>query len=112
MYLDTLAVDGGLEQLLQRLSAEYQQRPVVRMGELLEEYFEMTWMQPGELTSQWISRLDRLTKRVTAELKIDIPEQMKVFYLLRGMRLTRPQRAQILAAAGSQYAWKALVTAI
>eukprot|EP00973_Karenia_brevis_P028397 3914103-Karenia_brevis.AAC.1 len=28
------------------------------------------------------------------------------------MRLTRPQRAQILAAAGSQYAWKPLVTAI
>eukprot|EP00973_Karenia_brevis_P043909 6079778-Karenia_brevis.AAC.1 len=28
------------------------------------------------------------------------------------MRLTRPQRAQILAAAGSQYALKALVTAI
>ena len=82
------------------------------MGELMEQYFEKTYIAPNETTQQWINRILRLAKELQNECHMSLPEPLQVHYLLRGMRLTRPQRAQIMAAASSQYAWGPITTAI
>ena len=107
-----LASAEGAQYLIDGLRAIYAQRPVVRMGELLEEFFERSTIEPGEHTQAFCHRLQMRAGRLGKEVNVDLPDEVKTYYLLKGLRLSPTQRAQILSAAGSQYSFRPVVSAL
>jgi len=112
LEFDDLGNEEGVETVIDAVKAAFAQRPVVRMGEMLEEYFEKTYIESGEHTVAFAQRLSRLTSRLSKDVNVELPDEVKTYYLLKGLKLTQAQRANVLAAAGSQYAFRPVVTAL
>ena len=102
-----LATEEGLKKILLAVIGNIRQAAPVRVGELFMDYFDETGhgiRRPGEAVAQWLTRRVNLKNQMCeADGTTKISPNLEAYFLLKLCRLSKAQRAQLLASCQNVY---------
>lgn len=102
LEIDELNVAGGEELIFSRLAERYPEPEATdRIGEVLDAVFSLRAIR-GETTASYTGRARMIFTQAEKE-GISVPSVARGYLVLKGMGLTRDQRAVVLAAARKSY---------
>ncbi|CAK0847483.1 unnamed protein product [Prorocentrum cordatum] len=100
------AVPNGVELLLDRL-AYFDQRPTVKIGAAMDDFFHMEHVEPGETLLQLATRVDKAVLQARS-VDLAIPDPIIIRQFMKSSQLDHKTQATLLMAAGSKFEWKPL----
>lgn len=111
LEISELAIDGGEEVIFTRLSERYPEPEAAdRIGEVLDSIFSLKAAR-GETTSAYTGRAKMIFMDADKE-GISFPSASRGYLILKGMSLSRDQKAVVLAASKRSYAEPDITSAL
>ena len=101
---DTFATKNGLEVLLEIISKKFDEKPIVKVGRAMDDFFSLTGIANGETLGDLATRLDRSVRRCK-DVDLEIPDPFVCRVFLLKSALDQKAQATLLMAAGSDYNW-------
>jgi hypothetical protein len=102
---------GGPDFLLRYLETRLEVQEVHLVGRAVEEFFFATRRHPGEHVNKWVVRFKTSYHRLK-QLKVELPEPVQAFFLLKRSNLFASERNAVLTLAGGRYEVEPLVRAL
>ena len=101
----------GVDNLLRILANAFDGKRRSKLSIAMKNYFDDLTLAPGERTTSHIIRSAKACRELS-QYGILMPEEVRVHYLFKSLRVGDALKAQILTAAGGEYSWKAVTEAI
>ena len=101
----------ALQKVLALLDARFALEKSTELPDAFEEYFYRGNRKPRETLFDYVQRTRQSTKKVK-EFKIELPDKVQGWLLLRRAGLTAEQKALIMAQVGSDLAFDKVVAAL
>eukprot|EP00971_Amphidinium_carterae_P284696 5652500-Amphidinium_carterae.1 len=106
--VDKFATADGFGTLLQILDGRFATDAVHELVNAFQSLLEKTSRASGESMQSYTARFGQQVAHL-AQLKVDLPQELLSWLLLKRSRLRAEQRASVLAAAPKQYGdWKGI----
>ena len=108
--LKALSVPDGYDIYVNLINTHFGVRPITKVGYDLDSYFRLRY--DGKTSTQTFILDAAKRHRTLREIKVELPELVRVYFLFIQFGMTQLQKAQVLATAGGKYAWKAITEAL
>ena len=111
LSITDLCKEDGYVKVLEALDEKYQKRKQEEAQTYLKEYFYKSVIKQGETYRQFIVRLETTYRHLTAH-NIELPSEVKGWFLLKKLCLDNTQEALVLTASAGSLKYKSITEAI
>ena len=99
--VDEIIQENGDKKIFEILDEKYQPQPRDLLHAALKGYFYDLAIRPGESYQQFLARYDAALRKMT-EQRIELPQVVKVYMLLKKLRLDANQESLVLTATSGK----------
>ena len=105
-----VAVEDGLDFLMENLRARFEDQEILRQGDVLQEFFAQLRRRPGEQVRSFRRRFNTLVHRL-ARLSVVLPSIVLGWFFFEKLKLPNERRAMVLASANNDYEYEKVAAA-
>ena len=106
----TFNVPNGWK-ILTHILSKYDEKPILKVGSVMDEFFRVDNIKAGETYTNLADRIDKACTRC-AECELKVPQPFVVRQFFSSGNFSADKQAMLLTAAGGEYDWSKLETAV